>query len=336
MARKPEVSHEPALGHGQRVLLYDACCLQQPIHCRQTCGSQPACPTPVIHPRDCSRFSAVCLNGRQGERAHRSTIHDGRRRAARSCDVSALTRGLTAVLRVISATIRFSIVHIHNIHDVQCAPTASPRPARPLWTSLRHAPCDHSTTRGGRGAGRAHGAGAPGRVTGRARDATTRTDNRIESNMSSPSRVSRRPRPRTHEHTPARKARDAAVDATNRRGDYDLRMWNVAARARHAHPTSTTHARESRQLSTARHTTLPHDTRVDVTPPQCMHVSTRTSRTQTHPPPGASTERTPAGTGFCAFLGATAHFCAKVNAAQRVLQGNAAACRRPPRPLGAQ
>lgn len=60
MARKPEVSHEPALGHGQRVLLYDACCLQQPIRCRQTCGSQPACPTPVIHPRDCSRFSAVC------------------------------------------------------------------------------------------------------------------------------------------------------------------------------------------------------------------------------------------------------------------------------------
>lgn len=49
-----------------------------------------------------------------GERAHRSTIHDGRRRAARSCDVSALTRGLTAVLRVISATIRFSIVHTQH------------------------------------------------------------------------------------------------------------------------------------------------------------------------------------------------------------------------------
>ena len=65
-------------------------------------------------------------------------------------------------------------------------------------------------------------------------------------------------------------------------------MW---PRVRHAHPTSTTHARESRQLSTARHTTLPHDTRVDVTPPQCMHVSTRTSRTQTHPPPAQSGHR---------------------------------------------
>lgn len=134
MARKPEVSHEPALGHGQRVLLYDACCLQQPIRCRQTCGSQPACPTPVIHPRDCSRFSAVCPNGRQGERAHRSTIHDGRRRAARSCDVSALTRGLTAVLRVISATIRFSIVR-HTQHT-RCAVRGTDR-ARPAATSGR-------------------------------------------------------------------------------------------------------------------------------------------------------------------------------------------------------
>lgn len=128
MARKPEVSHEPALGHGQRVLLYDACCLQQPIRCRQTCGSQPACPTPVIHPRDCSRFSAVCPNGRQGERAHRSTIHDGRRRAARSCDVSALTRGLTAVLRVISATIRFSIVHTQHTRCAVCTARARDPP----------------------------------------------------------------------------------------------------------------------------------------------------------------------------------------------------------------
>ena len=146
MARKPEVSHEPALGHGQRVLLYDACCLQQPIRCRQTCGSQPACPTPVIHPRDCSRFSAVCPNGRQGERAHRSTIHDGRRRAARSCDVSALTRGLTAVLRVISATIRFSIVHTQHTRCAVCAPTLRPREPADLWTSLR--PQHH--TRGAR------------------------------------------------------------------------------------------------------------------------------------------------------------------------------------------
>jgi hypothetical protein len=145
MARKPEVSHEPALGHGQRVLLYDACCLQQPIRCRQTCGSQPACPTPVIHPRDCSRFSAVCPNGRQGERAHRSTIHDGRRRAARSCDVSALTRGLTAVLRVISATIRFSIVHTQHTRCAVCTDpmTDPPNPAnrrRPLDVPATTAP----------------------------------------------------------------------------------------------------------------------------------------------------------------------------------------------------
>ena len=140
MARKPEVSHEPALGHGQRVLLYDACCLQQPIHCRQTCGSQPACPTPVIHPRDCSRFSAVCPNGRQGERAHRSTIHDGRRRAARSCDVSALTRGLTAVLRVISATIRFSIVHTQHTRCAVCTDPPTPRTRRPLDVPATTAP----------------------------------------------------------------------------------------------------------------------------------------------------------------------------------------------------
>ena len=145
MARKPEVSHEPALGHGQRVLLYDACCLQQPIRCRQTCGSQPACPTPVIHPRDCSRFSAVCPNGRQGERAHRSTIHDGRRRAARSCDVSALTRGLTAVLRVISATIRFSIVHTQHTRCAVCTARArrtrrpAPRAAQASGAGARRA-----------------------------------------------------------------------------------------------------------------------------------------------------------------------------------------------------
>ena len=142
-----------------------------------------------------------------GERAHRSTIHDGRRRAARSCDVSALTRGLTAVLRVISATIRFSIVHTQHTRCAVCTDPPAPRPANPP-TSGR--PCDHSTTRGGRGAGRAHGAGAPGRVTGRARDATTRTDNRIESNVFPVSPQPSRARARTRPPFARPQTRDAA------------------------------------------------------------------------------------------------------------------------------
>lgn len=108
MARKPEVSHKP-LSLPQRVLQYDACCLQQPIRCRQTCGAQPTCPTPVIHPRD----SAVCpkwtvpptptppvLDSLVG-----STAVRGRRRRTfifMRRGVSALTRGLKAVLRITS------------------------------------------------------------------------------------------------------------------------------------------------------------------------------------------------------------------------------------------
>ena len=72
-------------------------------------------------------FPPCAPMGRACPQVDLSTMHDGRRRAARSCDVSALTRGLTAVLRVISATIRFSIVHTQHIHDVQCA--VRPRPA---------------------------------------------------------------------------------------------------------------------------------------------------------------------------------------------------------------
>jgi hypothetical protein len=273
MARKPEVSHEPALGHGQRVLLYDACCLQQPIRCRQTCGSQPACPTPVIHPRDCSRFSAVCPNGRACPlSAHRSTIHDGRRRAARSCDVSALTRGLTAVLRVISATIRFSIVHTQHTRCAVCTD----------------------------------------------RDARRRTSPSAE--------------PCARTNTPARK-RKRATRGSTRTGR--LRMWNVrcAARATCTSDVDDACAREP----TAKHSQT-HDTtsrHASGRYPTPVHACIYTHLTHANTP-AASTERTPAGTGFCAFLGATAHFCAKVNAAQRVLQGNAAACRRPPRPLGAQ
>jgi hypothetical protein len=105
--------------------------------------------------------------------------------------------------------------------------------------------------------------------------------------MSSPSAE-----PCARTNTPALRPPANARRGSTRIGDSITRTyrWNVS-RVRHAHPTSTTHARESRQLSTARHTTLPHDTRVDVTPPQCMHVSTRTSRTQTHPPPAQSGHR---------------------------------------------
>lgn len=63
--------------------------------------------------REIVRDFPPCAPMNVGERAHRSTIHTtavrGRRRRARSCEVSALTRGLTAVLRVTAATIRFSL-----------------------------------------------------------------------------------------------------------------------------------------------------------------------------------------------------------------------------------
>ena len=179
--------------------------------------------------RDCSRFSAVCPNGRACPQVDHTRRPSPRPR--RSCDVSALTRGLTAVLRVISATIRFSVVHTQHTRcavGVRTDPP-TPRSANPP-TSGR--PCDHSTTRGGRGAGRAHGAGAPGRVTGRARDATTRTDNRIESNVFPVSRAVR-----AHEH-----ARPQTRDAARGRRTANRRLRirvECAARARHAHPTST-------------------------------------------------------------------------------------------------
>lgn len=133
------------LGHGQRVLQYDACCLQQPIRCRQTCGSQPACPIPVIQPRDCSRFSAVwvCPNGRACPQVDHTRRPSAAVAAARSCDASALTRGLTAVLRFTSATIRFSIVHTQQatyttrrscLHDAcRVVHQPPPPPGRGAW-----------------------------------------------------------------------------------------------------------------------------------------------------------------------------------------------------------
>ena len=212
------------------------------------------------------------------------------------------------------------------------------RPSDPANPPTSGRPCDHSTTRGGRGAGRAHGAGAPGRVTGRARDATTRTDNRIESNVFPVSRAAgaaHAPHRGTHEHArpQTRATRRSTRRPTNRRGDYDLRMWNVAARATCTSDVDDACAREP----TAKHSQT-HDTtsrHASGRYPTPVHACIYTHLTHANTP-AASTERTPAGTGYCAFLGATAHFCAKVNAAQRVLQGNAAACRRPPRPLGAQ
>ena len=255
-----------------------------------------------------------------GERAHRSTIHDGLRRAARSCDVSALTRGLTAVLRVIFATIRFSIVHTQ---PTRCA-VVHRRPHRP-----RDPPTRDRVRSGGR---RARRRARPRRRGARAgsRDATTRTDNRISNRMSSPSAE----RVRAHEHarpSPARK-RATRLDA-NRRLDYPYLSVECVARATCTSDVDDACAREP----TAKHSQT-HDTtsrHASGRYPTLVHACIYTHLTHANTP-AASTERTPAGTGFCAFLGATAHFCAKGNAAQRVLQGNAAACRRPPRPLGAQ
>ena len=229
------------LGHGQRVLQYDACCLQQPIRCRQTCGSQPACPIPVIHPRDCSRFSAVwvCPNGRACPQVDHTRRPSAAVAAARSCDASALTRGLTAVLRFTSATIRFSIVHIHNIHDIDKEPRSVAR--RAVSCTSHHRPPGEALgneappPRARRGRSRAEARGRGGQVGSSLVDATnSRYENRHAYRIEClpPSRVSRAVR--AHEHARPPNAR-RGVPAR-----HESAITYVPPRhVRHAHPRST-------------------------------------------------------------------------------------------------
>lgn len=173
---------------------------------------------------------------------------------------------------------------------------------------------------------RPHGAGARQGGIGTRRLEPTIVSNR----MSSPSAE-----PCARTNTPARKRATRLADAGRRIGDY-VSGWNVP-RVLDMHIRRRPDDACARE-PTAKHSPQTHDTtsrHASGRYPTPVHACIYTHLTHANTP-AASTERTPAGTGYCAFLGATAHFCAKVNAAQRVLQGNAAACRRPPRPLGAQ